>query len=119
MEVHERIKQRRVALGLSADDLADALNISRATVYRYESAAIEKLPTSILGPLSKALHCSPAYLMGWEEELFPKKEQEEHERQNRLSAYADALDKLNEQGKEEALKRIEELAELSKYRKAI
>ena len=66
MEVHERIKNRRLELGLSADDVAEALNVSRATVYRYESAAIEKLPTSILGPLSQVLHCTPAYLMGWE-----------------------------------------------------
>lgn len=67
MEVYERIKNRRKELGLSADNVAEALGISRATLYRYESADIEKLPTTILEPLSKILHCSPAYLMGWSE----------------------------------------------------
>lgn len=67
MEVYERIKNRRKELGLSAENVADALGVSRATVYRYESADIEKLPTTILEPLSKILHCSPAYLMGWNE----------------------------------------------------
>lgn len=67
MEVYERIKKRRKELGLSADNVADALGVSRATIYRYESADIEKLPTTILEPLSKILHCSPAYLMGWSE----------------------------------------------------
>lgn len=67
MEVYERIKARRKELGLSADNVADALGVSRATVYRYESADIEKLPTTILEPLSKILRCSIAYLMGWEE----------------------------------------------------
>lgn len=67
MEIHERIKRRRKELGLSADDLAQALHVSRATVYRYESSYIEKLPLSILEPLCKALHTTPAYIMGWEE----------------------------------------------------
>lgn len=67
MEVYERIKARRKEIGLSADDVAEALGVSRATVYRYESADIEKLPTTILEPLSKILKCSIPYLMGWEE----------------------------------------------------
>jgi len=69
MDVYERIKTRRKELNLSADDVAAALGVSRATVYRYESAEIEKLPTQIIAPLSRVLHCSPAYLMGWEDEM--------------------------------------------------
>lgn len=65
MEVYERIKARRKELGLSADDLAEALGVSRATIYRYESAYIEKVPVSALDPLSKVLRCSPSYIMGW------------------------------------------------------
>lgn len=68
MEVYERIKARRIELNLSADDVATALGVSRATVYRYESADIEKLPTQILMPLSSVLRCSPGWLMGWEKE---------------------------------------------------
>lgn len=49
MTVYERIRQRRKELGLSAEDLARALGVSRATVYRYESAETEKLPSSVLG----------------------------------------------------------------------
>lgn len=67
MEIYERIKSRRKEIGLSAEDVAKALGVSRATIYRYESADIEKLPTSILEPLSKVLKCSIPYLMGWED----------------------------------------------------
>lgn len=59
----ERIKIRRKELHLTADDVADAIGVSRATIYRYESATIEKLPTELLQPLSKVLRCSPTYLM--------------------------------------------------------
>lgn len=67
MEVYERIRLRREELHLSVIDVADALNVSRATIYRYESAEIEKLPVQILEPLAKVLRCSPAYLMGWDD----------------------------------------------------
>lgn len=67
MTIYERIKKRRKELGINADDMAEALGVSRATYYRYESAEVEKMPTTVLDPLSRMLKCSPAYLMGWED----------------------------------------------------
>jgi len=66
MSIGERIKARRLELGLSVDEVAKRLNRDRATVYRYESNEIENLPISILEPLAEILQTSPAYLMGWE-----------------------------------------------------
>lgn len=68
MKIGERIRQRRKEIGLSVDELAEILGKNRATVYRYESNEIEKLPTTVLEPLAKALKTTPAYLMGWEDE---------------------------------------------------
>lgn len=68
MTIGKRIQNRRKDLGLSADELANYLGKDRSTIYRYESNDIEKLPTSILEPLAKALKTTPAYLMGWAEE---------------------------------------------------
>ncbi len=113
MEVYERIKLRRKELGLSADDVADALGVSRATVYRYESASIEKLPTSIIQPLAQVLRCSSSYLMGWEENTPAVAPVLEDREQKLLSSFA----LLNDSGQEEALKRVEELTELPKYKK--
>lgn len=66
MTTGERIKLRRKELGLSAEYLADKLKVSPATIYRYENGAIERLRGDVLEPLSKILHTTPAYLMGWE-----------------------------------------------------
>ncbi len=66
MTVNERIHNRRKELGLSAAEVANKLGVSRATVYRYESADIEKLPSSILEPLAQLLKTTPAQLMGWD-----------------------------------------------------
>lgn len=66
MTIGERIKDLRKARGISVEKLAEAIGKDRATIYRYESKAIEDMPTSILEPLAKALGTTPAYLMGWE-----------------------------------------------------
>lgn len=71
MTIYDRIKNRRKELGLTADYVANALGVSRATVYRYESSDIEKVPVTALEPLSKVLLCSPAYLMGWIDDATP------------------------------------------------
>lgn len=44
MTVGERIKQRRLELHMSVDEVAAKLGKNRATVYRYESNDIENLP---------------------------------------------------------------------------
>ncbi|MDL2280363.1 helix-turn-helix domain-containing protein [Selenomonadales bacterium OttesenSCG-928-I06] len=65
MDIHERIKQRRIDLDLSADDVALKLGVSRATVYRYESAEIKNMGIDKIAPLAEALNTTPSYLMGW------------------------------------------------------
>ena len=65
MTIGERIKFRRRELGLSVDEVANALKKNRATIYRYESNDIEKLPITVLEPLARVLQTTPAKLMGW------------------------------------------------------
>ena len=65
MTVGERIKHRRKELGISADDLAAAVGVSRSTMFRYEKGDIEKVPGDTLVPIANALHTTPQYLMGW------------------------------------------------------
>lgn len=64
MNIGERIKNRRLELGLSVDEVAEKIGKNRATVYRYESREIEDLPTSVLEPLAKALRTTPAFFNG-------------------------------------------------------
>ena len=66
MNTGDRIKQRGLELGLTADDLAEKIGKSRATIYRYENGDIENMPTPVLEPLAKALDTTPADLMGWQ-----------------------------------------------------
>lgn len=71
MTTGDRMKARRKELKLSAEDVATALNVSRATIFRYEKGDIEKLPGASLEPLAKVLQTTVAYLMGWSDESSP------------------------------------------------
>lgn len=65
MKFGERLKQRRLELKISADELAKRIGKNRATIYRYEKGDIENVPIDVLDPLSEALDTTPEYLLGW------------------------------------------------------
>ena len=106
MRIGERIKQRRLELGYTADTLAKMLNKNIATIYRYENGDIENMPIDVLEPLAKALNTTPAYLMGWSSEQSTKKNpnaqtstnmsvnnsKDERDIQKRLQSILDDLD---------------------------
>lgn len=97
MTIGERIKQRRMELGLSVDEVAEKLGKDRATVYRYESNEIENLPVGTLEPLAKILETTPAQLMGWDD-----KEQDKIYRKIFASNLRRYLDKGNKTQREVA-----------------
>lgn len=65
MTIGQRIKNRRIELNLSVDEVANKLGKNRATIYRYEKDDIKDLPITVLEPLAKVLETTPADLMGW------------------------------------------------------
>jgi len=66
MELKDMIKIRREELGLTLQDIADYVGVSKPTIQRYESGEIVNLKQGIIYKLSKILKTSPAKLMGWE-----------------------------------------------------
>ena len=65
--VAETIANRRKELNLSVEDLAHILGKSRATMYRYETGKIDKLPAELILPLAVALRTTPGAILGWDE----------------------------------------------------
>ena len=76
-DVGKRIKERRIELGLSAEELAPMVGLSPATIYRYENGEIKKVNTTKLQPFAKALKTTEAYLMGWSEKIENNQEVQE------------------------------------------
>lgn len=96
LTIYERIKARRKELNLSADDVAEALNISRATVYRYESSDIEKLPITVIEPLSKVLKIPPGQLMGWDQLESDIRKEQSFENYLKSLGYTVTIKKIGE-----------------------
>lgn len=63
-----RMKRRRLELGLSAEQVATAIGVSRATLYRYEAGDISKIPSKVVEKLSRVLDTTPGHLLGIEDE---------------------------------------------------
>jgi Predicted transcriptional regulators len=66
-ELINKIKSRRIELGLSYQDLANLTGISKSTLQRYETGYIKKVPINQIEVLAKALQINPGYLMGWKD----------------------------------------------------
>lgn len=95
MTVGERIRQKRIELELSQDELAKRVGYkSRSSIQKIECA--RDLPLNKVELMANALGCSPSYLMGWtdrdgndtvmgqlvksyEERIFPKPQMYEPE----------------------------------------
>lgn len=72
MGFKENIKARRLELGLTTEDVAKVVGVSNATISRWETGAITNQRRDKLQLLAKALHTTPAALMGWEEQKPPE-----------------------------------------------
>lgn len=93
--VGKNIKKRRIALGLTQEDLAKKLGYkSKSTINKIEKG-INDISQSKLLEIAKALHTTPAYLMGWEEEKKELSSKEKH----LLKIY----NQLNNQDKQEVI----------------
>lgn len=74
MNIGERIKKRRLERGMTLEDVAKVVHVTRGTIQKYENSVISTIPYDRIILLSEALMVSPAYLMGWDEPEKPPQE---------------------------------------------
>ena len=68
MEIKDIIKNRRIELHLTLEDVAKCVRVSPATVSRWESGDIANMRRDKIALLSSVLQINPLVLMGWEDE---------------------------------------------------
>lgn len=66
MDFGERIKQLRMANGLTLEQVGDAVGVGKSTVRKWETGQIANMRRDKIAKLASALHTTPGYLMGWE-----------------------------------------------------
>lgn len=68
MNIGERIRHRRIELGLTQTEFAKKMGLSaKSTVSKLENQG-DNLTTDRIRRIAEVLECTPAYLMGWEDE---------------------------------------------------
>lgn len=92
MNVGERIKQRRLELGLSQDELAKKVGYkSRSSINKIELS--RDLPLRKVELMAKALDTTPGYLMGWSDKtsILVEPKEPQGDREEALNEYAKRL----------------------------
>lgn len=68
MAIKDNIKKKRKERGMTLEEVAAVVGVTRQTVQKYESGIVSNIPSDKIELLAKALHTTPAYLMGWEDD---------------------------------------------------
>lgn len=69
--LYDRIKSRRTELGLTVEELAHKMGYKdKSSISKIENGKAD-IPQSKIAAFADALETTPAYLMGWEEQLAP------------------------------------------------
>ena len=68
-----RIKERRLIMNYTQEELAGKLGLQKSAIAKYENGRVENIKRSIIANMANILECSPAYLMDWSEEVQEQK----------------------------------------------
>lgn len=67
MGMSERIKERRIAMGFTQEELGQKLGLQKSAIAKYENGRVKNIKRSVISSMAEFLECSPAYLMGWDD----------------------------------------------------
>ena len=66
MTLGDRLKMLRISSDISQVELADRLNVSKQTLYKYENNIVTNIPSDKIEAAAKIFSVRPSYLMGWD-----------------------------------------------------
>ena len=108
MGMADRIKERRNIMGYTQEELGRKIGLQKSAIAKYENGRVENIKRNVITDMARILECSPCYLMGWEQESL---------RPEKAPKIIQYYEMLNEIGRNEAEKRVEELTHFDKYTK--
>ena len=71
MDMKSRIKERRLCLGLTQEELAAKLGLQKSAIAKYENGRVENIKRSVIMRMADVLMCSPCYLLALEDAPAP------------------------------------------------
>ncbi len=77
MGMAERIKERRIFMGYTQEELGKKLGLQKSAIAKYENGRVENIKRSVIANMANVLECSPSYLLGWADEISRQEESPE------------------------------------------
>ena len=102
MTIGERIREARTAKGLTQEQLAEQVHVTKQAVYKYETGIVTNIPLDKLESIAACLGVAPGYLAGWQGSPEP------------IAAYQNLKDQLTQADKEDIARLIQLRAELNR-----
>lgn len=69
LNMGQKIKALREEHGLTLEQVGEAVGVGKSTVRKWETGIIANMRRDKIAALAQVLHTTPAYLMGWKEEI--------------------------------------------------
>ena len=66
MGINKKLKDRRLELGLTLEDVGKIVGVGKSTVRKWETGDIENMRRDKIALLAKALQVSPSFIMEWD-----------------------------------------------------
>lgn len=70
-ELSRNIRDLRALHGLTLEQVAQQVGVGRSTIRKWETGMIENMRRDKIAKLAAALHTTPGYLMGWDDNPAP------------------------------------------------
>ncbi len=106
-EIGNRIKYVRDLRDVTLDDIAKKVGVAKSTIQRYETGKITTIKIPVVESIAIALNVNPAWIVGKSDEMeLPSQ---------KIPKIMQYYEQLNDIGKHEATKRVEELTLVPRY----
>ena len=97
MSLKDNIKQRRLARGLTLEDVAKHVGVSRQTVQKYESGVVANIPSDKIEKIAEVLGTTPSSLMGWESSAKKQSKQKATEDDIKFALFNGDVDEITDE----------------------
>lgn len=68
MSMAERIKELRLAAGLTQEELGDKLGLQKSAIAKYENGRVENIKRSTIQAMADLFGVRPSYILGFDDE---------------------------------------------------
>lgn len=102
LNIGDKIKLLREQNHLTLEQVGKDVGVGKSTVRKWETGAIANMRRDKIALLAKALHTTPAYLMGWDEET-PAIKPVERKLTNNEKIFLEEINDLTEEEQQKVL----------------